>query len=97
VVLKGSFDVLLFNNAGDITHIIHLDENTTRGVDIKAGVWHTLLSLKSGSVIFEVKEGPYVPIADTDFAPWAPAEGNEESESYLLQLKKAASMFTRLG
>ena len=30
-------------------------------MDIKKGVWHKLESLESGSVIFECKEGPFVP------------------------------------
>lgn len=31
------------------------------GVDIPKNVWHKLESLESGSVIFECKEGPFVP------------------------------------
>ena len=31
------------------------------GVDIPKGVWHKLESLESGSVVFECKEGPFVP------------------------------------
>ena len=30
-------------------------------MDIKKGVWHSLESLEHGSVIFECKEGPFVP------------------------------------
>jgi cupin fold WbuC family metalloprotein len=32
------------------------------GVDIPAGQWHTLEVLESGTVIFEIKEGPYMPL-----------------------------------
>ena len=31
------------------------------GVHIPAGQWHTLEVLESGTIIFEVKDGPYVP------------------------------------
>ena len=31
------------------------------GVDIPKNVWHNVECLESGSVIFEVKEGPFVP------------------------------------
>jgi cupin fold WbuC family metalloprotein len=31
------------------------------GVDIPKNVWHQVECLESGSVIFEVKEGPFVP------------------------------------
>ena len=33
-------------------------------LNIPAGVWHTLRSLESGTVILEVKDGAYEPIAD---------------------------------
>jgi cupin fold WbuC family metalloprotein len=36
-------------------------EDRMYGVDIPKGVWHKLESLESGSVIFECKEGPFVP------------------------------------
>ena len=32
------------------------------GVHIPRGEWHSLEVLESGTVIFEVKEGPYTPI-----------------------------------
>ena len=35
-------------------------------LNIPAGVWHTLRSLESGTVILEVKDGAYEPISDCD-------------------------------
>ena len=35
-------------------------------LNIPAGTWHTLLSLESGTVILEVKDGAYEPIQDCD-------------------------------
>ena len=35
-------------------------------VNIPAGQWHTVRSLESGTVIIEVKDGPYEPIQDCD-------------------------------
>ena len=35
-------------------------------LNIPAGVWHTLRSLESGTVILEVKDGVYVPIGEED-------------------------------
>lgn len=35
-------------------------------LNIPAGVWHTLKSLESGTVILEVKDGAYEPIQDCD-------------------------------
>jgi len=33
---------------------------------------------ESGSVIYELKEGPYVPGVGVEFASWAPESKNEE-------------------
>ena len=35
-------------------------------LNIPAGQWHTLRALESGSVILEMKDGPYVPIGPED-------------------------------
>ena len=35
-------------------------------LNIPAGQWHTVQSLESGTVIMEVKDGPYEPIQDCD-------------------------------
>lgn len=35
-------------------------------LNIPAGQWHTLRALESGTVILEMKEGPYEPIRDCD-------------------------------
>lgn len=35
-------------------------------VNIPAGQWHTVRSLESGTVILEMKDGPYEPLGDED-------------------------------
>lgn len=35
-------------------------------LNIPAGQWHTIRSLESGTVILEVKDGPYAPQAEED-------------------------------
>ena len=36
------------------------------GMTISKGQWHKLVALKSGTVIFEAKDGPYEPIGEED-------------------------------
>ncbi len=67
--LRGRFTVLVFNDAGRVTARAVLGEDTGV-VEIPAGGWHAVLSHDSGAVIFEVKHGPYAPIADADVASW---------------------------
>lgn len=62
VVLRGKVKVTTHNDDGSIIESIVLNHKEGRyGVNIPKNVWHTLESLESGSVIFECKEGPFVP------------------------------------
>lgn len=62
VVLRGKVRVTTYNDDGTVIESTVLSPEEGRyGVDIKKGVWHTLESLEEGSVVFECKEGPFVP------------------------------------
>ena len=62
VVLRGKVKVTTYNDDGSVIESVVLCQEEGRyGVDIKKGVWHNLESLESDSVIFECKEGPFVP------------------------------------
>jgi len=89
LVLKGSFAVFFFNDLGDVTQIVKLSEKEgCYGVDIEPGVWHTLVCLESGSVAYEIKDGPYEKPKDKNFASWAPVEDVPEAALYLDSLLK---------
>lgn len=62
VILRGKVRVTTHNDDGSIKEDVVLSqESGNYGVDIPKNVWHKLESLESGSVIFECKEGPFVP------------------------------------
>ena len=62
VILRGKVRSTTYNDDGSvIDSIILSQEDGIYGVDIPKNVWHNLESLAPGSVIFECKEGPYVP------------------------------------
>lgn len=62
VVLRGKVRVTTYNDDGSVIESVVLcQEEGRHGVDIKKGVWHNLESLEPDSVIFECKEGPFVP------------------------------------
>ncbi len=90
LALRGRFAVLLFRDDGTIDRTILLctDGDGALGVDIPAGAWHTVLALDPGAVFFETKPGPYEPLSDKDWAPWAPPEGSAAAGEYLLQLQE---------
>ena len=62
VVLRGKVRSTTYKDDGSVIESVVLcQEDGLYGVDIPKGVWHKLESLESGSVVFECKEGPFVP------------------------------------
>ena len=90
VVLEGAAEVILFDDAGAVTQRYRLGEDSADGylwgVDIPAGIWHTILPRTARAVCFEVKPGPWDPSTDKEFAPWAPGENEAIAASYAQSL-----------
>jgi cupin fold WbuC family metalloprotein len=87
IILRGKVLVVEFDDAGNILdYCIISAEKEVFGCEIAPKTWHTIASLEPGSVVYEVKEGPYSPINDKDFAPWAPKEGDRDCQKYLKDL-----------
>jgi len=93
IILKGRVLCVEFDDAGKITDHLFLDAvKGNFGVEIKPGTWHSFISLKNGSCVYEIKEGPYDPKVDKQFAPWSPAEddikeGRRFNREIVTQLK----------
>lgn len=84
LVLRGEFAVLFFDADGLVLNRIALSAPRGDGaVDIPAYTWHCVVSLAPGTLMFEVKPGPYSPVDDKDFAPWAPAEGASDTSAWV--------------
>ncbi len=67
LLLRGRINVMFYNDEKEVTETFELNpEEGDYGVHIPMGQWHTLEVLESGSVIFEVKEGPYAPLPPED-------------------------------
>ena len=93
ITLDGEVEVLIFDDAGNVTERHELGRRGAGGmkwgVDLQPGVWHTIVALTDIVVCFEVKPGPWEPSSDKEFAPWAPAEGDEGAISYLAGLESS--------
>lgn len=79
--LRGRFTVLVFDDAGKVTERAELGGDTSV-VEIPAGGWHAVLSRDAGAVIFEVKHGPYAPIAEADIAAWSKGRSAAELNAW---------------
>jgi cupin fold WbuC family metalloprotein len=87
VGVRGRLAAFIFDQQGKVIDVVLFGPRESAcGLDLPEGVWHTVVSLEPGSVFYETKTGPYVPIAVDDMAPWAPAEGSERSGEYLENL-----------
>jgi cupin fold WbuC family metalloprotein len=84
--LRGRFTVLTFDDSGKVTERAELGEDTSV-VEIPAGGWHAVLSRDLGAVIFEVKHGPYAPIAEADVAAWSKGRTAQELNAWYAKAK----------
>lgn len=76
-VIRGRFEIVLFDDGGNIIERCILGEGTPNlAYELPQGALHTLLTLTDGAAILEVKEGPYDPATAAEFAAWAPEEGS---------------------
>ena len=90
VLLRGEVDVLTFDAQGAVTVRQRVGAaSEALAYETPPGTWHTLLPLGDGVAFLEVKEGPYDPATSTEFADWAPAEGEAGVPAFLDWLRGA--------
>jgi cupin fold WbuC family metalloprotein len=90
IVLEGELELLLFNDAGEITERIPLSADACRVVEIPPNTWHSYVCLQSGTLALEVKQGGYLPTAEQDYLAMSPAENTPEVSAYIESIKKSA-------
>ncbi|NCB68390.1 MAG: cupin fold metalloprotein, WbuC family [Bacteroidia bacterium] len=67
LVMRGSLFVILFDENKKLLNKVLLDpKEGTYGVSVPAGQWHSIEVLESDTVIFEIKEGPYMALTSED-------------------------------
>ena len=75
----GEIDIILFGDEGDPVRVVQLGERHTGKSQIYrlgGALWHSVVVRSEYAAIHEVTNGPFRP-EESDFAPWAPAEGRE--------------------
>lgn len=94
IAIRGLFGLIIFSDQGLIESITlfggekHSESlSIASGVELPAGLWHTIVSLVDESILFEVKSGPFDPSLAKEFASWSPEEGAVDSNNYLKHLK----------
>jgi cupin fold WbuC family metalloprotein len=81
--LTGEAGAVIFDEGGRPTEWAVLAEGADWALEVFGGAWHTIFALTPNAVLFEVKPGPYRPLTEKDFAPWAPVQGSAEAAELL--------------
>ena len=88
ILLSGRLGIVTFTDDGEVDgaeQLSHASGNLA--VDIPHGVYHTALSLESGTVFYETKAGLYLPLTDDEKCEWAPEDTDSQSQIFLLRLR----------
>ena len=88
IVLRGRFDIIVFDDGGQVTERHTLAPATDMtGFEMAENTWHCWLPLSDEGCFFEVKPGPYDPATAAEFALWAPEEGTPAAETFVAELR----------
>ena len=88
IAVRGNMALLVFDDQGDVVECIAFGVNTppsavAAGVEVPPNTWHTVVALAPGSILLEIKAGPFDPLRPKEFAPWSPAESSPDAAGYL--------------
>lgn len=88
VLMRGRLGIITFADDGSIAETLLLSQETGKlAADILHGVYHTAVSLETGTVFYEAKAGPYLPLAEDEKAAWAPEDSGSLAKNYLEHLQ----------
>jgi len=88
ILMKGRLGVITFNPDGTVAETVLLShDGGNLAADIPCGVYHAAVSLETGTVFYEAKAGPYLPLLEEEKALWAPEENDPRSSAYLERLQ----------
>lgn len=84
LIVRGALDLLVFDEEGRISarHALGAGSGNL-GYENAAGGWHTVVVREDGTAFLEIKQGPYDPATASEFAGWAPAEGDPRVARFL--------------
>jgi cupin fold WbuC family metalloprotein len=93
IAVRGLMALVIFDDRGLLQRVVRFGSekygcDLPIGVEIDPETWHTVMALEAGSVLLEVKAGPFDPTNPKDFPEWAPSEDSLEAQIYINQLRQ---------
>jgi cupin fold WbuC family metalloprotein len=89
-VLRGDISVLTFDGSGRVTARFRVGAGTDSiAYETAQDTWHTLIPGEAGTAFLEVKQGPYDATTASEFAAWAPPEGDAAAAGFMAWLRDA--------
>lgn len=89
-ILRGRISVLTFAENGIVSGRYNLEATgDLKSLELSAETLHTFVSMESGTVVMEVKPGPYMYPDEKDFCSWAPKEGEASAQELELWYRTA--------
>lgn len=77
MILRGQVEVVTFDARGRVTARHAVGAGTANmAYETAPATWHTVIAAVNGAAFLEIKQGPYDPATMSEFAAWAPAEGD---------------------
>lgn len=94
--IRGEMALVTFDGLGSVLQVVRFGSEKYNsllsiGAEVPRGAWHTVVSLVAGSVLLEVKSGPFDQNHPKEHASWAPDEGTEGADRYLKDLIRKIS------
>ena len=97
LAVSGRVAIVTFDEAGEVAEAAVVGAGAAWAVELPGGTWHTVVSLAEDTALFEVKPGPYRPLAETDFAPWSPPEGTAAAAEMVRRWEALAGVASAPG
>jgi len=87
-IIKGEGILFIFDSEGEILskNILSTD-GPVYSIEFEENIWHAFVVTANDTIFQEVKAGPYTKPNPSDFAGWAPAEGDSGVGQFIEELK----------
>jgi cupin fold WbuC family metalloprotein len=91
LIVRGQLDLIVFDDARRVTARYGFGAGAGNvAYENGPGIWHTVVVRADATTFLEIKQGPYDPATASEFADWAPAEGDPGVAPFLEWARHAA-------